>query len=252
MGPTGYAALSSSWHCCLGTRALNVILLLLRPGRLDAAPDALAFAVQLVMDEAHVSARATQRSDMSVSDQVDIAEAVRVLCCHWRGTLWSVEMQGQLGAPDWAGYELRIWRLRESLRSFLRRKKGWRGRGPALDAVAAALRDEGNGKGRQTLALLLGDFGGQEYGDVLAAALGDSDLAGRHAIKALTKARIRGYEGQVAAIQARERGWIRSAAKNHRAVTGHGLDKDEPALRLVIDDDVRHLPMGIDRDTKRF
>jgi hypothetical protein len=123
-------------------------------------------------------------------------------------------MPGQLGAADWKGFELRIWQLGESLRVFLKKKKAWHGRGPILDVVATLLLDPGLGKGRQTFALVLGEFGGHDYGSVLGRVLDDEEVRG-HAVKALTKAKVAGFAAEVAAIQAQERGWIRAAATKY-------------------------------------
>jgi hypothetical protein len=154
------------------------------------------------------------RQDLALDNQAEVAEAVVFLCEHWLGGLTGVEMRGQLGAPDWRGFELRVWQLGESLRLFLKKKKQWRGRGQLLDAIANLLSDRRFGKGRQTLALLLGDFGGRDYGDALGRALDDSEVWG-HAIKALTKAKISGFAAEVAGVQAQEKGWIRSAARKY-------------------------------------
>jgi hypothetical protein len=155
-----------------------------------------------------------RRQDETLDDQAEVAEAVESLCKHWLSSVTDVEMRGELGAPDWMGFELRIWQLGESLRLFLKRKKRWRGRGPLLDAVAKLFADRAFGKGRQTLALLLGDFGKGDYGDVLGRGLDDNQVWG-HAIKALTKAKIAGFAAEVAGVQAQESGWIRSAARKY-------------------------------------
>jgi hypothetical protein len=155
-----------------------------------------------------------RRQDQTLDDQAEVARAVESLCKHWLLSLTDVEMRGELGAPDWMGFELRIWQLGESLRLLLKRKKRWRGRGPLLDTVAKLVSNRGFGKGRQTLVLLLGDFGKQEYGDVLGRALDDKEVWG-HAIKALTRAKIAGFAAEVAGVQAQETGWIRSAARKY-------------------------------------
>jgi hypothetical protein len=158
--------------------------------------------------------RQIEAQDVTLDDQAIVAAAIAALCEGCVATLIGVEMQGQLGAPDWTGYELRIWRLGESLRLFLKKKKRWRGHGPVLDAAAKILRDRRFGKGRQTFALLLGECDGATYSEALGHALMDPEVWG-HAIKALTKAKIGGYTAEVAGVQAQETGWIRSAAKKY-------------------------------------
>ena len=164
-------------------------------------------------EEAEAILSRIENLDGSLDDQVVVSGAVETLCLYWLTTLTGVEMQGQLGATDWKSFEMRIWRLGESLRLFLKKKR-WRGRGPLLDAVAKVLSDGRFGKGRQTFALLLGDFGGQEYREPLGHVLEDKEVWG-HVIKALTKARILGFAGEVAGIQAQESGWIQAAARKY-------------------------------------
>src|ERR1700682_3056100 len=104
--------------------------------------------------------------DTSLDDQSAIAEAILLLAHAWVQSLTGVGMRGELGAPDWSAYELKIWELGESLRHFLKRKD-WRGQGELLDGVARVLMSRNFGKGRQTFALLLGEYGNKEYGAVL-------------------------------------------------------------------------------------
>jgi hypothetical protein len=160
--------------------------------------------------------------DVSIDDQVMVAEAIVAMCEHWVASSRSLAMKGELGAADWAAFELEIWTLGETLRLFLKRKKQWRGPGALMDAVARILRRKDFGKGRQTFALLLGDFGGITYSTELGAAIGDPEIAG-HSIKALTKLRVPGHEPAVQAVIQRETGWVRSAARKYLAAVA----KDE-------------------------
>jgi len=79
--------------------------------------------------EQHVQSviSAVERQDMALDDQATIANAIQEACREWAETLRSVAMRGELGAPDWQQFELKIWELGESLRLFLKRKKKWRG-----------------------------------------------------------------------------------------------------------------------------
>ncbi len=169
-------------------------------------------------DDAVSILRRIEAGDKSL-DQEAVAQAIRILCERWRDALTSVEMQGVEGAPDWASYEMRIWDLGESLRLLMKRRKDWRGKEKLLDSVADVLSNKEYGKGRQTFALLLGDFGSGEYGDTLAAVLDDPEVAG-HAVKALTKARIAGHEKAVRRLAEDATGWVRSAAKKYMKVVG--------------------------------
>jgi hypothetical protein len=165
------------------------------------------------LKEAIAIEKRIESQDRTLDDPAAVAAAIETLCLHWSDTMTSVEMPGQLGAPDWKGFELKIWRLGESLRLYLKRKR-WRGKGPLLDVAARVLQDGRFGKGRQTFALLLGEFGGQEYGEPLGRVLEDKEVRG-HAVKALTKAKIGGFAAEVAGVQAQESGWIRSAARKY-------------------------------------
>jgi hypothetical protein len=151
--------------------------------------------------------------DPSLDNQSAIAEAILLLAHAWAQSLTGVGMRGELGAPDWSTYELKIWELGESLRHFLKRKR-WRGQGELLDAVARVLMSRNFGKGRQTFALLLGECGNKEYGAVLGGVLDDPEVYG-HAVKALRTAKIAGYAEPVRRVLSKEQGWIRKAAKRY-------------------------------------
>ena len=148
-----------------------------------------------------------------ISSQEEVAHALGVLAASWLRTLTGVAMEGQLGAPDWRGYELRLWELGEVLRHLLKTKR-WRGKGPLLDEVAGLLGQRAFGKGRQTLATVLGDFGGREYGKPLGEAAEDPAVWG-HALKALTKARIGGQRARAERVAAEGEGWARRAAQRY-------------------------------------
>ena len=171
------------------------------------------------MEQALSCERRIETCDPALDDPRQIAEAVIELCRYWERSFRSVEMEGQLGAPDWMGYELRIWRLGESLRLFCK-KRGWRGNGPILEAATSLIARPEYGKGRQSVALLVGEMGGVDYSAALGRAIDDPEICG-HAIKALTKLRVAGFASQVAAVQAREAGWVRRAARKYLEVVGH-------------------------------
>ena len=155
-----------------------------------------------------------ERLDTSIDNQIEVSDAIKTLCREWQNRAQGTAMLGQLGAPDWKTYELRIWELGESIRLFLQKKRGWRGRCALMDAIKDILLEAQFGKGRQTFALLLGDFGKGEYGEELASVLSQSEVCG-HAIKALRKAKISGYSDNVREVFARESGWVKSAAKKY-------------------------------------
>jgi hypothetical protein len=66
---------------------------------------------------------------------------------------------------------------------------------------------------------MLGEFGRGEYASVLGGLLNDADVYG-HAIKALNRSKVLGYENQVSAILKTEKhGWIRSAARKYLSLS---------------------------------
>lgn len=165
-------------------------------------------------DEAERFYRALKAGEFGdISDQVVAAQAIQALAESWVETLTSIGMEGQLGAPSWTVYELRLWELGEALRSLCKSKR-WKGRGPLLDQVAGLLGNRKLGKGRQTLALLLGDFGGAEYASALSGVLDDPSVWG-HAVKALIKAKIPGQRARVERVAATGDGWVRKAAQRY-------------------------------------
>lgn len=143
----------------------------------------------------------------------ELAMEVYALAEFWRTHFTSNYMDGVDGAPDWLEFEHRLWQLGETLRKVIKVKK-WKGKNALLDTIAEILCDPKFGKGRQTFALLLGDFGGREYGQSLGAVLNDSEVNG-HSIKALCKAKINGYRIPVQAVLDSSKGWVRTAAKKY-------------------------------------
>jgi hypothetical protein len=127
----------------------------------------------------------------------------------------NVSMQGVRGAPDWLTFETDLWRLSEELRHVFQRHRTIRGGNPLLDALARIAVDQRFGKGRQNIVLLLGEYGQNDYGHILGHLLTDPDVYG-HAIKALTRAKIKGYADRVLNILQNEKnGWVRAAARKY-------------------------------------
>ena len=161
---------------------------------------------------------AVEHLDLSIHNENIVALAVSTLCPYWTDALQSIGMKGELGAPDWRRYELKIWELGESLRLYLKKQKSWRGPSTLFDAIAQVMGTKVYGKGRQTFALLLGDFGGSSYSRDLGRAIEDPEVVG-HAIKALTKLRAAGYELEVRKAMSIYSGWIRAAAKKYLSIS---------------------------------
>jgi hypothetical protein len=101
-------------------------------------------------------------------------------------TLRGLSMRGAAGAPDWYGYESLLWEISEDFRAYLRSHKAIRGAHPLFNAVAEIVADSSYGKGRQNFVLVLGQYGGHHYADVIATGLGDPDVSAQ-ALRALRK-----------------------------------------------------------------
>jgi len=155
-----------------------------------------------------------EQKDKSLDNQSDIAEAITFLTDYWFENFKNLGMKGVESAPDWSSFELKIWELGELLRLFLRKKKNWRGKNIILDAVENILKEKKYGKGRQTFALLLGDFGQGEYGESLGKVLDQADVYG-HAIESLIKAKKGNFIEEIKKISEIEKGWIRKSAKKY-------------------------------------
>ena len=144
-----------------------------------------------------------------------VVEVLRALPSHYRDTESEVEMQGTKGAPDWLGYEMRLWELSELIRAYLRSKRGMRGRCGVLDSVAEIASDTEYGKGRQNFVLLLSQYGGEEYSDVLGGLLDDTEVRG-HAVKGLTKLKALGYVGKIESILSDSKvAWVKAAVRKY-------------------------------------
>lgn len=107
-------------------------------------------------------------------------------------TLRGISMPGVAGAPDWYGYETALWDVSEDLRAYLRSRRAIRGRHPLFDAVAKIVADASYGKGRENFVLVLGQYGGHHYADVIATGLGDPDVSAQalHALRKMKDGRF--------------------------------------------------------------
>lgn len=155
--------------------------------------------------------------------ETELAEVINLLSERWSEELTGIYMRGVDGAPDWKEFEHNIWQLGEAIRPVIKRRK-WRGRTVVLDEVARVLLDKKYGKGRQTFALILGDYGNDGYGAVLAVGLVDKDVCG-HCIKALTKAKLYDYEDEVRSVFDDSSGWVKLAARKYLEISRKVNDK---------------------------
>ena len=124
-------------------------------------------------------------------DTEELCEALEVIVRHFQNELKGISMRGVRGAPDWLGHETALWQASEDLRKFVQKRKDIRGKNILLDCFKELAEDQTLGKGRQNLVLILGQYGGPDYSEVLGKLLFDKDVYG-HAIKALSRARSLG------------------------------------------------------------
>ncbi len=167
------------------------------------------------VDQAKALLEAMRTSPPGEIQEAALGEALKAVAYHFRRTLTGVSMKGVRGAPDWLGYETSLWSVSEDLRKFLQKRKNLRGRNILFDCCEELARDSSLGKGRQNLVLLLGQYGGLSYSDILETLLSDEDVYG-HAIKGIARAKIPGLENKVRAVLEEEKiGWIRNAARKY-------------------------------------
>jgi len=145
----------------------------------------------------------------------DVVKLLRLSCDHWLDRGQHVEMKGVDGAPDWTSLEGNIWRLGESLRQCLVKRKAWRSWSGLFEEITRISLDKRYGKGRESFVLLLGEFSGFSPRDLLIQLLDDPQVVS-HAINALRQAKIGNAVEAVRAVLEREkRGRTRSAAKKY-------------------------------------
>lgn len=132
----------------------------------------------------------------------------------------SIAMRGVAGAPDWLGFELKIWELGEQLRASVKKYASVKAHAAVIvEAATQILGEKRFGKGRQAFALLLGDIGNISCADALGTALFDTDVRG-HALKSLLKLKIAGFEKEATQILQEDVGWVRSSAKRYLLQSG--------------------------------
>jgi hypothetical protein len=136
-----------------------------------------------VLKDKRLQLRAIHRGERSDDDHAQLLlEVAEEAAATKRGR----SMPGVNGAPDWLGYETMLWQHSEDLRQYVRTRRRLRGSSPLFETVAEIVRNPAYGKGRQNFVLVLGQFGGAEYTDVIAGLLGDPEVES-HALRALRK-----------------------------------------------------------------
>jgi hypothetical protein len=133
--------------------------------------------------------RAVHRGEAEVADHGGLLlRTARDVAEHARG----VSMRGVAGAPDWLDYEMVLWHTSEELREYLKARRKIRGSQPLFDAIAELVQDPAFGKGRQNFVMVLGQYGGLDYADVIAGLLDDPDVSAQalHALRKLKDGRF--------------------------------------------------------------
>lgn len=146
-----------------------------------------------------------------------VADALPILAANLRETRKGLSMAGVDGAPDWLGFESALWKLSEKLRPLIASRKEWREGSAVLDALTSICVDRRNGKGRQNMVLMLGEFGGASTANVIGSLLNDSQVQG-HAIKALIRLKDPTNRAVVEQLLPTLTGWMKSAAKKYLAI----------------------------------
>lgn len=157
-----------------------------------------------------IKIRSKTKADIAL---VDINQFILTLAQYWRQNLTNEYMDGVDGAPVWFEYEHRIWDLGETVRTYLKSQSLGAKEG-VLEAAVKIIDNPKYGKGRQSFASLIGDFGGGAYGELLAFHLNDPEIGG-HCLKAMLKSKIRGHTSKAEEILSKSRGWIKAVAKKY-------------------------------------
>jgi hypothetical protein len=131
--------------------------------------------------------------------ETEVAEALVAVSHYWVEAARNISMQGVDGAPDWLGFERRIWDLGESLRQCLVKRKEWRSWNYLFDTIAAIVEDRQYAKGRESFILLLGEFAADAHRVTLLRLLDDPEVV-VHAISALRRGRIADGVEKVSAL----------------------------------------------------
>jgi len=78
--------------------------------------------------------------------EADVVRLLTLFCDHWLDRGQHLEMKGVDGAPDWTSLEGNIWRLGESLRQCLVKRKAWRSLSGLFEEITRITLDNDTGK----------------------------------------------------------------------------------------------------------
>lgn len=163
--------------------------------------------------------------DKTLSDG-EAASIITAMCDQWSTALRHLSIKGVDGAPDWMGFERKIWELGESLRKCFIKRRDWRESTSLLEVIRSVARDPRFAKGRQSFVVLLGHFGGSGAASTLRELLNDKEVQG-HALMALRLGKITDAVSEAREIAGKSTGWVRSEAKKYlRAAEGSSGNSD--------------------------
>ncbi len=188
-------------------------------------------ATSIVQSIVHV---ARKSGALRTANAAKVGRAIRVACAHWNLEARALVTPPMRGAAAWTQAEMNVFLLGKALGQVMHKLGLWAGRGAVLNAVASVLAAPEHGRGRQTFARLLGEYGGGEYGVEIAATLGDEEVAG-YAIKALLAGGHGEYADRVrpwADDAAQAFPWVKIAARRYLArFEPASADQDKRARR---------------------
>jgi hypothetical protein len=114
----------------------------------------------------------------------------------------------------WHRYESLAWTLGESLRQIMRRTKRLRKSERIFNSVRAICFDVRFGKGRESLVILLGRYGGSSQITALMGLLDDAEVCG-HAIYALRLLGAVEAAEKIAPYLNSHKAWVRQEARKY-------------------------------------
>ncbi|MET3030881.1 hypothetical protein [Flavobacterium johnsoniae] len=142
----------------------------------------------------------------------DLANLIIEWCEDWL-KYKEISMDGLYVKSLWYRFETIIWRFGADLKTILKREKFKKSQ-LIEKSIICVLNDKRYGKGRETFALLVGDFKFHLSQKNVNILLNDEDVYG-HVIISLRKLKMKGFEEKMTEIINSEKGWIKSEAKKY-------------------------------------
>ena len=135
------------------------------------------------------------------------------LCEFWLNTENHIA-SSKFSRNIWYSYEYKIWNLGENLRFLLKRRKDIQKSESLQKTINAIISNKKYGKGRESFALLPGEFKFSLSIDTLIKMLYDEDIQG-HIIISLIKLKVKGLDKEIKLIAETKDGWISKKAKKY-------------------------------------